>query len=113
MAVAKPEWGTKRICQSCGAPFYDLRRDPIVCPKCGTVFDPEAVLKSRRSRVPEEEAPPKPKKPQAEVEEIETEEDEDILEGEDTDDDLLEDASDLGDEDDVPGVIEADDEDDR
>ncbi|HEM46397.1 MAG TPA: TIGR02300 family protein, partial [Alphaproteobacteria bacterium] len=54
--MAKPEWGTKRICQSCGAPFYDLRRDPIVCPKCGTVFDPEAVLKSRRTRPQEEPA---------------------------------------------------------
>jgi uncharacterized protein (TIGR02300 family) len=23
---------------SCGAKFYDLRKDPIVCPKCATVF---------------------------------------------------------------------------
>jgi uncharacterized protein (TIGR02300 family) len=48
--VAKPEWGTKRICHNCGARFYDLHRSPIVCPKCGTPFDPEALLKSRRSR---------------------------------------------------------------
>ncbi|MGB0671459.1 MAG: TIGR02300 family protein, partial [Rhodospirillales bacterium] len=32
--MAKPEWGTKRACQSCGARFYDLGRNPIVCPKC-------------------------------------------------------------------------------
>ena len=37
--VAKPELGTKRHCAGCGAKFYDLNRDPIVCPKCGTVFE--------------------------------------------------------------------------
>lgn len=112
--MAKPEWGTKRICQSCGAPFYDLKRDPIVCPKCSAVFDPEAVLKSRRTRGPEEEAPAKPKPQKAVVEEVEVDVDdeEDILDGDDDDDDVLEDASDLGDDDDVAGVIEAGDDDD-
>jgi uncharacterized protein (TIGR02300 family) len=37
--VAKPELGTKRLCASCGAKFYDLSKDPIICPKCGTVFE--------------------------------------------------------------------------
>jgi uncharacterized protein (TIGR02300 family) len=36
--VAKPELGTKRQCRSCGNRFYDLNRDPILCPKCGAVF---------------------------------------------------------------------------
>ena len=36
--MAKPELGTKRLCGSCGAKFYDLSKDPIVCPKCGTTF---------------------------------------------------------------------------
>jgi uncharacterized protein (TIGR02300 family) len=36
--VAKPELGTKRLCGSCGAKFYDLNKDPIVCPKCNTVM---------------------------------------------------------------------------
>ncbi len=48
--MAKPEWGVKRVCQSCAAKFYDLKRSPITCPKCATPFDPEALLKSRRSR---------------------------------------------------------------
>jgi uncharacterized protein (TIGR02300 family) len=48
--VAKPEWGTKRICPSCGTRYYDLLREPVVCPKCSTPFDPEAFLKSRRAR---------------------------------------------------------------
>ena len=48
--VAKPEWGSKRICPSCGARYYDLLREPVICPKCATPFDAEAFLKSRRSR---------------------------------------------------------------
>ena len=36
--MAKPELGAKHQCQTCGAKFFDLNRDPIVCPKCGTVF---------------------------------------------------------------------------
>ena len=36
--MAKPELGTKRQCMSCGAKFYDLSKDPIVCPKCGAVY---------------------------------------------------------------------------
>jgi len=48
--VAKPEWGTKRICPSCGTRYYDLMHDPVVCPKCSTPFDPEAFLKARRAR---------------------------------------------------------------
>lgn len=36
--MAKPELGTKRQCRSCSNRFYDLDRDPILCPKCGAVF---------------------------------------------------------------------------
>ena len=46
--MAKSELGTKRLCASCGAKFYDLSKDPIVCPKCETVFHP--VVLSTRSR---------------------------------------------------------------
>ncbi len=56
--MAKPEWGAKRICHNCGARYYDLQRDPIICPKCGTEFDPEAFLKSRRSRSAIVDEPP-------------------------------------------------------
>jgi hypothetical protein len=32
--------GTKRTCQSnsCGSRFYDLARDPILCPICGSQY---------------------------------------------------------------------------
>ncbi len=43
MAVAKPELGIKRICGNCGTKFYDLARNPILCPKCGTVYEIVAV----------------------------------------------------------------------
>ena len=48
--MAKPEWGIKRLCASCGARFYDLKKNPIICPKCEEVFDPEAVTRLKRSR---------------------------------------------------------------
>jgi uncharacterized protein (TIGR02300 family) len=45
--VAKPELGTKRLCTHCGAKFYDLNKDPIVCPKCQTVLELAAVTRGR------------------------------------------------------------------
>ena len=46
--MAKPELGSKRQCQNCGAKFFDLNKDPIVCPKCGTVFQGAAARARRR-----------------------------------------------------------------
>ncbi len=36
--MANPALGTKRICGGCAAKFYDLGKNPIVCPTCDTVF---------------------------------------------------------------------------
>ncbi len=58
--VAKPEWGTKRLCRSCGARFYDLRRKPIVCPKCDAAHDPDPADKPRRGTAPEPAPNPEP-----------------------------------------------------
>jgi uncharacterized protein (TIGR02300 family) len=58
--VAKPEWGTKRTCLNCGVRFYDLGNKPITCPACQSSFEPEAFIKTRRSR---QSAPSEPKKP--------------------------------------------------
>jgi uncharacterized protein (TIGR02300 family) len=44
--VAKPELGLKRQCMSCGAKFYDLNRDPAVCPKCGTPYQATAMSRA-------------------------------------------------------------------
>jgi uncharacterized protein (TIGR02300 family) len=32
--------GTKRVCETCAVRFYDLARDPIVCPSCGAHYTP-------------------------------------------------------------------------
>jgi hypothetical protein len=48
--VARPKWTVKRVCQSCAAKCYGLGRSLIACPQCGTRFNPEAPLKSCRSR---------------------------------------------------------------
>jgi hypothetical protein len=53
--VVDPKLGTKRQCESCGAKFYDLNRNPIECPKCDTLFDPEVLV---RRRAPEKEIAP-------------------------------------------------------
>jgi uncharacterized protein (TIGR02300 family) len=50
--VAKPELGTKRLCGNCGAKFYDLSKDPIVCPKCATVMALAAVTARPRPEAP-------------------------------------------------------------
>ena len=38
--ATKADRGTKRTCQNpeCGSRFYDLNRDPIVCPICSTEY---------------------------------------------------------------------------
>lgn len=76
--------GTKRTCQSneCGARFYDLARNPIVCPMCGSVYDLASSPAAAAALAAEEKAlRGKPKKveyvlekapaiePEAEVEE--------------------------------------------
>jgi len=72
--VAKPELGTKRLCSNCGAKFYDLSKDPIVCPKCHTVLElaapsararPEPAA-AARAAAPVEEEVAAPETPEAE-----------------------------------------------
>lgn len=48
--MAKAEWGKKRICANCGALFYDMMQSEFACPSCGTTFDPEAILRTKRGR---------------------------------------------------------------
>lgn len=48
--MAKQELGKKRRCASCGMKFYDFNKKTIECPSCGTVFNPDQLLKSRRGR---------------------------------------------------------------
>ena len=47
MSTARAKRGTKRTCVACGERFYDLDRNPIVCPACGNVHGPEAFVRQR------------------------------------------------------------------
>ncbi|MGE5506746.1 MAG: TIGR02300 family protein [Actinomycetota bacterium] len=120
--MAKPEWGQKRTCQSCGCRFYDLGRSPISCPKCGANVEPELPFKVRRgssaaAAVVESKATAAVPVDEDAVDldaddAAALEDDEEALEGEEegSDDDesgLIEDASDLGeDDDDMAEVME-------
>ena len=107
--MAKSDWGKKLTCQSCGARFYNLNKEPATCPKCEATVEIQPVLKPRRTPA---EAP----KPKKVVEKVTDDDDgddddsdddvDDLLDDDDDDDDLIEDTSDLDDDDDVAEVKE-------
>jgi uncharacterized protein (TIGR02300 family) len=102
--------GLKRTCQSCGARFYDLHRDPIICPKCASVYDPEAASRTRRSRTVVAAAKPaaRPAPEIAEAPEADVgEEDLEVAEEEGEAEEVIESTDDLPeDENEVAEVIE-------
>ncbi|MGE5147014.1 MAG: TIGR02300 family protein [Candidatus Eiseniibacteriota bacterium] len=113
--MAKAALGQKRVCLHCGARFYDLNKHPIVCPSCGTTFEPEAFVRTRRSRPAPVEAPKAVARPAPAAEPDMDVDVDDVLpadeeEGEveaEEEEEVLEDASELGeDEDDMAEVIE-------
>lgn len=135
--VAKPEWGVKRICPSCSTRYYDMRKTPPTCPNCGTVFDPEALLRSRRARpIPADDTKKAPvavaddegiaveaddeveetvdavEEEDLDVADIEEDVDDKVV-SEDDEDVLLEDADELGDEDDMGEVVDVEGDEDR
>ncbi len=117
--MATPDWGEKRECQECQARFYDLKRDPIMCPKCDAVMVVEPPKRARPAAKKEAEDPPKDAVI-AEIEkdvekseedlvddelvEVESDGSEDNEEG--GEDDLIEDTSDLGQGEDVAKVVD-------
>jgi uncharacterized protein (TIGR02300 family) len=110
--MSKPARGTKRVCPSCGARFYDLGRSPITCPVCQAVYQVNAPSSSRRS---ERAVPAESTKPEAEEKETPVVAGAEVIsldeaadaEGSSKDDD--EEIGDIGDDDDD---IPADDDDD-
>ncbi|HHG90159.1 MAG TPA: TIGR02300 family protein [Devosia sp.] len=47
--MASADRGTKRQCLHCGTKYYDLNRDPVLCPVCQKPYEPPAELKPRKS----------------------------------------------------------------
>ena len=71
--MANPELGTKRLCASCGAKFYDLNKVPIHCPKCGVVYEVVVATRPVRAAGPVTARQPVPKKaPAPEPQEVKT-----------------------------------------
>jgi len=58
--VAKPELGNKHQCQNCGARFFDLNKNPITCPKCGTVFQGTPLSRAAQRAAAADEDEPDP-----------------------------------------------------
>jgi uncharacterized protein (TIGR02300 family) len=58
MASKQQPRGTKRTCQNatCGQRFYDLTRDPILCPMCGSTFNPAVSPAAMAAAAAEEKA---------------------------------------------------------
>lgn len=111
--MAKPEWGTKRICPSCGCKFYDMQHTPCVCPKCEHKFDPTQTLRGTRKAAAAAAAAEKAKNAKAKVVAVPVDAgdmDGAVLDNEEVEeegDEILEDASDLGeDDDDMAEVME-------
>lgn len=70
--MIKDKRGTKRLCESCGKKFYDLGREPIVCPLCETAFiieKPKPKPKPKAKPAPEPAPAPADKaaEPQADA----------------------------------------------
>ena len=99
--MSKSEWGLKRICPGCGMRYYDMKKNPPVCPKCKTAFDPEGLVRARRGKVMDKKAAPKDTEDTIEDLPIT-----DIA----PDDEVMEDAEELADED-VDDVVEVEAED--
>ncbi len=137
LPLPKPEWGTKRLCASCGARYYDMHRSEIVCPACGAPFDADGAKRSRRTAAAAAATPAAAIAEAVDLPEVEEEEEvvaedeavvvpaeeddeeeeglplvEDVVldggEEEDEEGALIEDAAELGEDEDVADVIEGD-----
>ena len=70
--MVNAELGTKRTCPSCASRFYDLLKNPIVCPKCGVSFIAAAILPSKGDYPGAVPAPMAKPREKVEVEEADT-----------------------------------------
>ena len=110
--MVKAELGTKRTCPSCATRFYDLLKNPILCPKCGVSFVAAAILPSKGDFPGAAQAQPKPRavvEEEVEVADVELVSLEDAEEPDTADDETagIEDV-DLGEEAEAPEAGEDD-----
>ncbi len=119
--VTKPELGNKHQCQNCGTKFFDLNKNPITCPTCGTVVHAVALSRvvQRATVVDDEEVDPEAAADIVSLQDVEPGDDKgtpDVddeveLEDEEADETFL--AEEEEDNDDVSDLIDGDLEDDE
>ena len=85
--------GEKHHCSNCGAKFFDLNKQPIICPKCNTEVIDKSAVKTK----------PIISNPEIEKSIVNNNEDIDTIESEDIENDNLEE-----DEDDTSTIINID-----
>ena len=53
--MVKENWGKKHICPFCGAMFYDMKKEVVVCPKCKknltTEDEVEFIRKKKKTEI--------------------------------------------------------------
>lgn len=128
--MKKPNLGQKQTCRKCEARFFDMNKNPAVCPKCGEAYK-TTKSKARRVAPPPQVAatgtpdikagPVAANAPETASSDgdikidgiaaaAETDDDDDLeaeLEGDQDDDGLMEDTSDIGeDSDELSEVLE-------
>lgn len=98
--MTKPEWGTKRKCAGCGNFFYDMRKEEFKCPKCGAEYTAAAFMEAHTKAILKNAKKDKDlDKDLDEDELIATVVDDDAFaDGTEETVDVLEDASELGDD---------------
>jgi len=85
--------GKKRRCLECDEAFYDLNRDPAVCPYCGHAHPLDVFAVGKRP------PPPEPK-----VAEVDEADEEDVALDDEDDDAVIDDEEDIDDDDDISKV---------
>ena len=85
--MAKESWGKKRTCPKCDTRFYDLNKDPLLCPNCGHTFSLDSIMEVFKKST--KDTSPKKSTDEKNSSEIEGIEPEDII----LDDDLDEEAN--------------------
>lgn len=54
--MVKESWGKKHVCPFCGAMFYDMKKEVVVCPKCSKNLSQEDELefikKKKKAEIP-------------------------------------------------------------
>jgi len=114
--MPKPEWGVKRVCGACGTRFYDLGKEEVECPNCGTPWV-STIAMAERAKASKATANAEPDEDVVDDEdELETADEVDVLDddddGDDSDDVVLDDDGDDDDEDDIGDDVLLDDDDD-